>query len=124
MLENGGFLGLLAGVLVCGVLVFLGVMENKKIKEELNIAMEKISKEDLEKIKNAGFEDYTEDQNYLVGTSIVSAIEENTDKIKVKLFFYNGFWTQYVIYVVNMEKEKYVQKNIHVGDFVKTLHKR
>lgn len=124
MLENGGFMGLIIGVLICAILTVLLVLENKKIKQELNAAMEKMPKENIEKLKNSGFQEYAENNKFFTGTSIVSEIKQDSDKIKIKVMFYNGFWNEYVINSVSMDKTVYEQKNLQVGDFVKTLHNR
>ena len=126
MLELGQFcLVAILSVVVC--IVVLSII-SKVEKKQIEKVKRKMSKEDIEKIGNPEFQIYEENNNFLIGTSYIYEIKEDTNRYEIKLIFgYDSFFKpikEFVTYTVYMDKETFKQKNLQVGQIVKTLHNR
>ena len=126
MLELGQFcLVAILSVVVC--IVVLSII-SKVEKKQIEKIKRKMSKEDIEKIGNPEFQIYEENNNFLIGTSYIYEIKEDTNKYEIKLIFgYDSFFKpikEFVTYTVYMDKETFKEKNLQVGQIVKTLHNR
>lgn len=126
MLELGQFcLVAILSVVVC--IVVLSII-SKVEKKQIEKVKRKMSKEDIEKIGNPEFQIYEENNNFLIGTSYIYEINEDTNRYEIKLIFgYDSFFKpikEFVTYTVYMDKETFKQKNLQVGQIVKTLHNR
>lgn len=97
-------------------------------KKQIEKVKKKISKEDLEKIESSGFQIYNENSNFLVGTSYIYEIKEDSNRYEIKLIFgYDSFFKpakEYATTTVYMDKESFKEKNLQVGQIVNTLHNR
>ena len=126
MLELGQFclVAILSLVVCIVVLSIISKVEKKQIEK----VKRKMSKEDIEKIGNPEFQIYEENNNFLIGTSYIYEINEDTNRYEIKLIFgYDSFFKpikEFVTYTVYMDKETFKQKNLQVGQIVKTLHNR
>lgn len=126
MLELGQFcLVAILSVVVC--IVVLSII-SKVEKKQIEKIKRKMSKEDIEKIGNPEFQIYEENNNFLIGTSYIYEIKEDTNRYEIKLIFgYDSFFKpikEFVTYTVYMDKETFKEKNLQVGQIVKTLHNR
>lgn len=126
MLELGQFcLVAILSVVVC--IVVLSII-SKVEKKQIEKVKRKMSKEDIEKIGNPEFQIYEENNNFLIGTSYIYEIKEDTNRYEIKLIFgYDSFFKpikEFVTYTVYMDKETFKEKNLQVGQIVKTLHNR
>ena len=126
MLELGQFclVAILSVVICIVVLSIISKVEKKQIEK----IKRKMSKEDIEKIGNPEFQIYEENNNFLIGTSYIYEIKEDTNRYEIKLIFgYDSFFKpikEFVTYTVYMDKETFKEKNLQVGQIVKTLHNR
>lgn len=126
MLELGQFcLVAILSVVVC--IVVLSII-SKVEKKQIEKIKRKMSKEDIEKIGNPEFQIYEENNNFLIGTSYIYEIKEDTNRYEIKLIFgYDSFFKpikEFVTYTVYMDKKTFKEKNLQVGQIVKTLHNR
>ena len=112
-------------VVVC--IVVLSII-SKVEKKQIEKIKRKMSKEDIEKIGNPEFQIYEENNNFLIGTSYIYEIKEDTNRYEIKLIFgYDSFFKpikEFVTYTVYMDKKTFKEKNLQVGQIVKTLHNR
>ena len=102
MLELGQFcLVAILSVVVC--IVVLSII-SKVEKKQIEKVKRKMSKEDIEKIGNPEFQIYEENNNFLIGTSYIYEIKEDTNRYEIKLIFgYDSFFKpikEFVTYTV------------------------
>ena len=125
MLSNGGLLGII--ITISAFMLFICIML-KKEKKDIDKVKEKMSKEDLEKIENANFYIYNDNNNFLVGTSYIYGIKEDTNRFEIKLIFsYDSFnkpGKEFMVNTVYMDKDTFKAKKLQVGQLVETLHNR
>lgn len=114
--------GFLGAAVVIGILVFVCMRAIKKGNQEMKEIEQIIPKEDRDKLLVSGFQDYPENKKRLVGTGIVAGIEKEAKKVKITVLYYNSFFRAYGTNKVSVTPDFYEQRQLKVGDFVKTLH--
>lgn len=115
-------LGFLGAAVAIGILVFVCMRAIKKGNKEMKEIEQIIPKEDRDKLLVSGFQDYPENKKRLVGTGIVAGIEKEAKKVKITVLYYNSFFRLYGTNKVSVTPDFYEQRQLKVGDFVKTLH--
>lgn len=125
-MEDGYFLGMLVAVVICGLIVVIAVISNKKNIKEIENIKSTLPKEKMELLENTKFYDYESNNNFLVGTSYIYDIVEEETRVKIMLLYKkipnNKSGIDYDIDFVYMSKDDFRGKNLKVGMCVKTLH--
>lgn len=117
-------IGFIMAAIIIGLLIFYCVRTIKKGNKEFKEILDKIPKEDMDKLVVSGFQDYPENKKRLIGTGIVADIQKDSKKIKIAVVFYNSFFRTYMTNKVAVTTDFYTQKQLKVGDFVQTLHEK
>lgn len=125
-MEDGYFLGLLFGLGICGVIVLMVVIANKRNKKEIEKIKSTVSEANLKKLESSGYHNYEANNNFVVGTSYIYDIIDEGTRLKVMLLYRNiprnNAELDWATDFVFVSKEDFDSKKLKVGMCVKTLH--
>ena len=117
-------LGMLCGGVAIATIIVIVIVASKKNKKALDEAFSNVSEEQINQMRNAGYKPDPENSKKILGFGLVTNIVEESGKVKLTIVFRNGFVGEDVINKVAIDKATFQSKNIKVGDFVQTIHKK
>ena len=121
-LENGGFIGLIIGAVVCGIIAVICVIAGKKGSVKLEEILESMTDEEKNMVRNQTFN--KADGKAMFTTNVfIAKTEDLGDKINATILYFDGFRSEYFFRNVKVKKSEPVVANLTRGNFVTSLLK-
>ena len=122
MLENGGFIGLIVGVVVCGIIAAICFKVAKKSAGELKTLLESMTDEEKNLVKNQTFAKSTA-KDMFTSNVFIAAVNEEKDKLIATILYFDANRGEFFYKDIKAKKKDAVAPNLVRGNFVPAMLK-
>ncbi|MBO4347675.1 MAG: hypothetical protein J5840_08580 [Lachnospiraceae bacterium] len=113
----GSFLGIIVGLVVCGIIAFVGIKISKKEGVKIDAVLAGLNDEEISAVKSQTFTP-TDKKNMFNSYGYVVSVLENGEKVQATLLFYMEEHDSFYTRVAKVDEATAVSKGIKQGAFV------
>ncbi len=122
LFRPGAIIGLIIGVVICGIITFIAFKVSKKEKANIEDIMSTLPDELKNTLRNQTFTK-ADGRDMYSSNALVASVDEDGDKVKAVLMFYMEEHDDYYTRTVKLTKDEADSKGIAVNKFVPVLLK-
>ena len=122
LFRPGAVIGLIIGVVICGIITFIAFKVSKKEKAGIEEIMSTLPDELRNTLRNQTFTK-ADGRDMYSSNALVASVDEDGDKVKATLMFYMEEHDDYYTRTVKLTKEEADSKGIAVHKFIPVLMK-
>ena len=122
LFRPGAIIGLIIGVVICGIITFIAFKVSKKEKANIEDIMSTLPDELKNTLRNQTFTK-ADGRDMYSSNALVASVDEDGDKVKAVLMFYMEEHDDYYTRTVKLTKDEADSKGIAINKFVPVLLK-